>query len=1382
MNLGASNALAVLVEPEPNPGTPHQKSIAGGTGHNGGATATDGPTFLCSVGWDWIPTIRDRDTGIWQDVTVSASGPVLIQDPYVSSQVALPGLGSADLTIQAGLSNATGLVQSGVLTGVIDGTNSFSQSVTLAATGTQTITFAPSNTPSLHLLNPLLWWPNGYGAPNLHDLALSFTVGGVTSDAQDLSFGIRQLSYTLPGSTNLALSVNGVPVLAKGGDWGMDEAMKRIPTNYLAAQIRMHQLANYTIIRNWVGQSTSEDFYRFCDQDGILVWDEFFQPNPNDGPDPTNTVLYLANVREKVLRFRNHPCIALWCGRNEGNPSPAAVAAGNSNLLATLDPARLYQANSSAGAGVASGGPYHWQAPRAWYSVDAAFKTELGSISVPTLEAVEAMMPSNDWQVVNDDWAEHDFCSGAQQGNYYPGIITGRYGPIDSLADFVRKSQLMNYECFRAIYEGRFAKMFNPVTGVITWMSNPAQPSFVWQLYSHDLEPNASLFAVRKACEPIHIELNQSAWHLMVINNTPQALSGLTTVVQVYNLDGSMPYAQTNTATAAPSAATDLGLVGFPSGLSAVHFVKLKLLDAQDQLLSDNFYWRETVQDNFQALDSLPLVTLGVQATQQTVGDNCLIEVTLTNGSPTVALMSHLQLRRATSGLRVLPVFYSDNYLSLLPGESRVLTITAATADLKGEAPLLAVDGWNVTVTPSAASGNAIAVTDNPAALANSGPASNLTRINSGGGATGFVQFGPPYYSGFAADANFSGGTTASSTNPIDTSAPNAAPQVVYQSERWGAFTYTVPVPVATTYTVRLHFAETKFTSVGARVFSVAINGRQVLTNFDIFAAGGANTAVVRDFPGVLPDANGSIAVSFIPGPADNPKVCGIEVFAAPTQQPTITTEPADQEALAGDTARFSVGVVGAEPLSYQWLCDGTNLADSDRILGSLSNELAIARLGLADAGGYQVIVSNGYGSATSSVATLTVTPPFNPSAYAYRMRVAFPGYNRSQTLSNFPALVSLSPNLPGFSYQQFASATGGDLRFTDSSGLRAIPFEIDEWNTDGVSLVWVRVPQLSGTNASVWAFWGNPAAAQPLDSMTNGTVWSSDHLLVWHLKESGPPYADSAERYPAEAGTLVSADGMVGRGGACFGATNYLDAGAVNLSQSFTLSAWVNVAPTATNLQAVWANKVGGYSANGFALFIDSWNTTDKSVHLESGNGNSGAATITAANALTFGQWHLLTATVDGVANVAHLYVDGADATPSGGGVYPGFARANHLDLGRLLGGTSYFNGLLDEVRVASGVQSPDWIWASWLNVAAKNTFASYSSINPQPLLSLRGSGNDLVLSWPQDAGPFTLYSATNLVPPVEWSPVTNAPAVVNGLWQATLPRTGPRYFYRLQ
>ncbi len=316
-------------------------------------------------------------------------------------------------------------------------------------------------------------------------------------------------------------------------------------------------------------------------------------------------------------------------------------------------------------------------------------------------------MPEKDWETINDDWAEHDFAKGAQGGDKYPAIIAERYGKVANLADFVRKSQMANYEAFRAMYEGRNAKMFRPATGILTWMSNPAQPSFVWQLYHHDLEPNSALFAVKKAAEMVHIQLNESNGEVEVINNLPVAMEQGRAHVTMYNLDGSVASQRDFDVSAAASAATSLGVVEWPAGLSAVHFVKLELRDADGKMVSENFYWRALPEhrDDLTALNEMPVVTLETKISRRDVAGKSFFDVTLRNPGAQIALMAHVQLRRKKSGERVLPVYYSDNYVSLVGNESRTIAIEAATADLKGEAGLVLIDGWNVGVTASSAAG-----------------------------------------------------------------------------------------------------------------------------------------------------------------------------------------------------------------------------------------------------------------------------------------------------------------------------------------------------------------------------------------------------------------------------------------------------------------------------------------------------------------------------------------------------------------------------------------------------------------------------------------------------------------------------------------------------
>ena len=702
---GHPAVLAVLVSPQPHPGIPHEHNVANGVGANGGETALDGPTFLCTIGWDWLPAIRDRDTGIWLPVTMDTTGPVIVKDPFVTADLA-PSHESADLHVSTTLENKSSKPVTGTLSGTIQLQNGdgpkvvFQKSLTIPANGTESPIFDATSTPELHVLNPKLWWPNGYGPQNLYTLALQFDVGKSTSDVATQQFGIHKIEYQVPDSENLTLSVNGVRVMARGGNWGLDEGMKRISRERLDAQFHLHALANLNIIRNWVGQSTSPDFYDMADKYGILLWDEFFQPNPFDGPDPDDIPTYLANVKDKVLRYRNHPSIAVWCARNEGYP-PKDLDNQLKAMMAQLDPTRLYQPNSADGRGVSSHGPYYWRAPRFFYALNESFKTETGSVSVPTLESIQGMMPQKDWETINDDWAQHDMASGAQRGDEYPKTLAERYGHIRNLADFVRKAQMANYEAFRAMYEGRNAKMFKETTGVITWMSSPAQPSFVWQLYHYDLEPNASLYGAKKAAETVHVQFNESNRGIEVVNNTAAALHDLKLQVLIYQFNGTIDARNTYPVAEVPGSTTvKAAQIDVSARISPLYFIKLNLMDAAGTLLSTNFYWQHVAQDQFDGLEKLPTVVLDAEAHSHLEGPKTLITVTLHNNTQNVALLSHLQLHQKKSGQRVLPAFYSDNYISLVPGESSTVTIEAATKDLKGDEPLVELDGYNVDVKP----------------------------------------------------------------------------------------------------------------------------------------------------------------------------------------------------------------------------------------------------------------------------------------------------------------------------------------------------------------------------------------------------------------------------------------------------------------------------------------------------------------------------------------------------------------------------------------------------------------------------------------------------------------------------------------------------------
>jgi hypothetical protein len=436
----------------------------------------------------------------------------------------------------------------------------------------------------------------------------------------------------------------------------------------------------------------------------------------------------------------------------------------------------------------------------------------------------------------------------------------------------------------------------------------------------------------------------------------------------------------------------------------------------------------------------------------------------------------------------------------------------------------------------------------------------------------------------------------------------------------------------------------------------------------------------------------------------------------------------------------------------------------------------------------YRYYAANTSGEAWSPE-TVHVDLRVNPPDYGHRMKVTFSGYSRAETLENFPVLVSLSTNQPGFSYSQFASTGGGDLRFTDAGGTAMLPHEIDEWNTNGTSSAWVSLPALSASSDFIWAYWGNAAATAPPPWSTNGAVWSPGCELVWHLKETTFPYADSARRHPAISGIApTTAAGVVGRGcGLSSGAKQHLTPGAVSLGGVFTLSAWVNVDPSATSIRTVWANKTDS-AGTGFAFYVNNYSSSgkaDRSLVFETGNGTAFTKAYTATNAVSSGHWHLVSAVVDRLSGTARLYVDGTDCT-AGGSVLSDFAIQAAIDLGCFANTNYPFKGSMDEVRIEPLARSPNWIWASWMTVASNTTFATYAVLDGALKITdlfaesggaLRFGGSGLPLQ------AYVLEAATSLVPPVVWSPLVTNTADSEGVFGFSDPQATNflQRFYRI-
>jgi hypothetical protein len=746
-------AIAVRVSPPPHPGLPHEESLTAGPGQNGGAMTIDGPTFSASEGWDWIPTVRDRNTGVWQSVVLEASGDVRIGDPHVNTVLPLADNSLAELTFAVPVINDSAAERTFEIEARF-GDVRLRQSARVAPQSTATVRFGPDAFAHLRIRNPELWWPNGYGAPKLHDLTLSVSVGGQVSDIRKVRFGIREVSYELslidrdeelqrvavsPARSNgeqlldvaheairkveggwavslardltgspalapvkdaalaphLLLKVNGVPIAVRGGNWGMDDWMKRVSRERMEPYFRLHREANVNTIRNWMGQSTESVFYDLADEYGLLVLNDFWISTQDHNGEPGDTGLFLANAADTVSRFQHHPSIALWIGRNEGVPPPV-VNAGLEELVRTLDGTRAYLPNSR-DVNMSNSGPWNYQPPEAYFTrVGRGFSTEVGTPSFPTLETFKAMMPPEDQWPISDAWAYHDWHQGkAGDVASFMKAMQNRFGAPTDLVDFENKAQLLNYESHRAIFEGMNAGLFTRNSGRLLWMTHPAWPSTTWQIYSHDYDTHAAFFGAKKGSEPVHAQVNLPDRTLAVVNSLAAPVSGARLRVRNLALDGTL-LDERVVAVDAPAFGVITVGEAVPEALFAIAQVvltKLELLANDGTALSENLYWLSREPAAYRAMTAMDKVAVSLSARLMAGSDERVIEATLSNPGSRPALMVKLAVLDA-AGERVLPAYWSDNYVSLLPGETRVVTIRAPLSAAMPDS--ISVRGWNV--------------------------------------------------------------------------------------------------------------------------------------------------------------------------------------------------------------------------------------------------------------------------------------------------------------------------------------------------------------------------------------------------------------------------------------------------------------------------------------------------------------------------------------------------------------------------------------------------------------------------------------------------------------------------------------------------------------
>ena len=686
-----TNVLAVEIIKNAHIGAIKEKNKQS-TDFNGGILGADNPTFHATIGWDWIPTMRGRNIGIWNDVFLTTTGKVTVQDPYVQTQLALPDTTQARLTAEVVVKNHDGKDVSGVLQGRV-GDVTFEQPVQLKAGEERTVVFDADRFPQLQVKNPRLWWPNGYGTPYLYDANFTFKVGEEVSDARDFKVGIRQMTFNEDGGV-LNLYVNGRRFIGRGGNWGFSESNLNYRGREYETAVAYHADMNFTMLRNWVGMIGDEELYDACDKYGIMIWQDFWLANPADGPDPYYPDMFIANAEDYVKRIRSHASIGLYCGRNEGFP-PETIDKALRRIVKEEHPGMHY-ISSSADDVVSGHGPYRMLPAKTYFTLETGndkFHSERGMPNVLTYESfLRTYSPEGIWPQ-SDQWGMHDYTlEGAQGATSFNEIIATGYGQPESAKEFADLAQWVNYDGHRSLFESRSKNRM----GLLMWMSHSCWPSMVWQTYDYYFEPTAAYFAIKKASEPLHIQWNPATDEVEVVNYHAGLHPGLKARVQVLNMDATVACEKEVTVDSREDTTEKCIKLEFPDGLSQVHFIKLTL-EENGKAVSENFYHRSKVENNYQALKQLPKVSLRAQ-TQYDKGDDgeWKAEVTVENRSDAPALMVRLNIVGDKDGKQFLPIFYSDNYFALLPGETKVVRVHWKDVDTRGNAPLLKVSGYNV--------------------------------------------------------------------------------------------------------------------------------------------------------------------------------------------------------------------------------------------------------------------------------------------------------------------------------------------------------------------------------------------------------------------------------------------------------------------------------------------------------------------------------------------------------------------------------------------------------------------------------------------------------------------------------------------------------------
>jgi len=689
---------------------------------------------------DWIHYPPDYNGGIVNNVEIKTYDQVGIEYPLVTTRFDLPSLEVAHLQVDAEVINYTDKEKDAVVKGKINDDVHFQQKIHLMPHEKKQVSFTPADYPQLNIKTPGIWWPWQYGKPELNRIEVSVETGSRVSNTISENFGIREITSKLINNHSRQFIINGKPIMLRGAAWSPD-IFQRHSKKREEQEIKLVRDMNMNIIRS-EGKLEDDNFYDLCDEYGLLVMTGWMCCGAWQYPENWNGAerkVAMASDSSVMYWLRNKACIMVWLNGSDMPPRDPSVEKDYLSIEKYLKwpnpiigTADASESKVSGYSGVKMNGPYDWVPPSYWetdsnkYGGSWSFATEISpGPTIPPYESLVKFVPKDSLWYTNSDWLYH--CGTMQFGNtkIFDSALNQRYGKSSSIQEYIARAQLQNYEGHRAMMEAYGLKKYNTATGVVQWMLANSWPSLIWHTYDYYLYPAGTYFGMKKSMEPLHVMYSYKSKEVGIINSFLKKFSGLVVKAEVYDLNGSLKYSNAITTDVEEDGIKKCFVIPSIADLSPVYFLRLSLKDSKQNEQSINWYWLSKKLDeldwkkskwfytpesgfaDFTALKGMPVSTLDIKYSTDKKERHTTHSIIITNTGKSVAFFVHVRALKEKNADDILPVIFSDNYISLAPGESRTIECSYENSDAGGGMPYILTTAWNLDVAGSKAAGNA---------------------------------------------------------------------------------------------------------------------------------------------------------------------------------------------------------------------------------------------------------------------------------------------------------------------------------------------------------------------------------------------------------------------------------------------------------------------------------------------------------------------------------------------------------------------------------------------------------------------------------------------------------------------------------------------------